>query len=185
MREPGLDSDAEKAKEPVRKAAETATRRITKENDWWSWVLRAKSEPDPKKVESVYLDALKEFPDEPDLMSHFAIFLMETLNDQDRAEKLFRKAVDLNPTAEMLGNLALFLTRARESEEAEKLYQKALQLKSQSSGQPCQLRRVSGYGFNNKDESLRLFHRAIELAPNDTRIRAEFEKIHGGSDSSA
>jgi tetratricopeptide (TPR) repeat protein len=185
VREPGSDSKIEKAKEPVRKAAETATRRITKENNWWAWVLKAKSEPDPKKAESIYLEALADFPDDPNLLSHFAIFLTDTLKENDRAEEFFRRAVSLNPTADTLGNLALWLTRAQKSDEAAKLYQKALEMN------PNHPRNLSNYAefvatvLKNTDESLRLFHKAMELAPNDTLIRAEFEKIHGGISSSA
>lgn len=185
VREPGPDSQVEKAKEPVRKAAENATQRITKENNWWSWVLKARAESDPNKVESIYLEALKEFPDNPDLMSHFAIFLMETLKDQERAEKLFRRAMELNPNAEMVGNLALFLTKAQQNEEAAKLYEKALEMNPNNPDNLANYAEFLETVLKKKDESLRLFRKAVELAPNDTRIRSEFEKVHGGNDSSA
>jgi tetratricopeptide (TPR) repeat protein len=97
---PGKDVAAEKAKEPVRQAAVAAVGRITKEKDWWAWELKVRQETDPAKKEALFRDGLKDFPDSPQLTGSFALFMHEVRKNYDEAERLYRKALELDPNNE-------------------------------------------------------------------------------------
>ena len=101
---------------------------------WWTWELRVREEIDPDKKENIYrngLENLKQSPKESaELAGQFALFMKNVRQDDKKAEKLFKKALDLDPNnATNVGNYALFMETVRQdNDEAEIMYKKAFEL---------------------------------------------------------
>lgn len=130
LRKPAESPAAEEAREPARKAAEAAVERLTKENDWWAWQLKAKAEADPSKREEIFRAGIVDFPQSAELTGNFASFMHSERKEYDEAERLYRKALKLDPKGAVnTGNFANFMFGVRKDyDEAERLYRKALEL---------------------------------------------------------
>jgi tetratricopeptide (TPR) repeat protein len=114
LAKPAASEEAEKAREPVRKAVEAAIQRLTKEKSWWAWELKAGAESDPARREAIYRDGLKDFPMSAELANNFALFIQHVRKDYDEAERLYRKALGLDPnSAVATGNFARFMQYVR------------------------------------------------------------------------
>ena len=87
----------EKIREPAREAAKAAVERIKKEVNWWAWELKARAEFDAAAREIIYRDGLRDFPESPELTGNFANFMSDVRKDSDEAERLYRKALELDP----------------------------------------------------------------------------------------
>lgn len=129
LRKPAESPAAEQARKPARQAAEAAVERLTKEKDWWAWQLKADAEPDPAKREAVFRAGLDDFPESSELTGNFANFMYRR-RDYDEAERLYRRALELDPNnAYPISNLAhLIYTVHKAFGESERLYRKALEL---------------------------------------------------------
>jgi protein O-mannosyl-transferase len=169
VKQPGSGSATEKELEPVRQAAAAAVQRLTKEEDWWAWQLKADAETDPAKKEAIFREGLNDFPKSAELTGNFANFVKDVRKDYDEAEQLYRKALELDPNSAInTGNFALFMKNVRKDyDEAEQLYRKALEL------DPNNARYTGAFGnFINDvrkdyDEAEQLYRKALELDPND------------------
>jgi len=64
---------------------------------WWAWELKASQEPDPTKREKIYRDAEKKYPNSADLLGNFAAFMADDRKDDAEAERLYRRALELDP----------------------------------------------------------------------------------------
>lgn len=167
LRKPAESPAAEEARKPARKAAEAAVERLTKEKGWWAWQLKADAESDPAKKEAIFRDGLDDFPESNELAGNFGSFMYEVRKAYDEAERLLRKALELDPNnAIHTGALAHFMMGARRDyNEAERLYRKALEL------DPNRVTNASNFaGFlyaerKNYDEAERLCRKALELDP--------------------
>jgi tetratricopeptide (TPR) repeat protein len=96
-----------KAVQAVRKALNAA---VSNEKTWWAWVLKARAEKDPARAKAIYEQGMVQFHDNPELVCTFARFTAYILKDHKEAEKLYRKAIELDPgNANNIGNFAGFL----------------------------------------------------------------------------
>jgi len=99
---------------------------------WWAWELKARSETDPARRETIYRQGAEACPKSHELRCNFANFLTDVRQDHNEAEKLYRKAQELAPkNATITGNFARFMWKVRQKhDKAEQLFRKALQLDS-------------------------------------------------------
>ncbi len=97
---------------------------------WWAWQMQASAESDLDKRNEIYLQGLKQFPQNANITGNYALFLVHSRKDYDAAEALYKKALDLDPShANNTGNYASFLVNPRKDyDAAEALYKKALAL---------------------------------------------------------
>jgi tetratricopeptide (TPR) repeat protein len=175
IQERGKDLAAERAKEPVRQAAAAAVERI-REKNWWAWELKARKEPDSEKREAIYREGLSDFPNNPELLGNFAMFMEDVRQSYDEAERLYRKCLELNPNdAEYTGNFATFMQNVRRDyDEAERLYRKSLEL---NPGNAIHTGNFAGFMEDirqNYDEAERLYRKSLELNPDDADYTENF-----------
>jgi Flp pilus assembly protein TadD len=168
IQERGRDVEAERAKEPVRRAAAAAVERI-RENNWWAWELKARKELDSEKREAIYREGLTDFPNSPELFGNFAMFMEDVRQNYDEAERSYRKSLELNPNdAEYTGNFAIFMQNIRKNyDEAERLYRRSLELNPSSATHTGNFAMFMEEIRRNYDEAERLYRKALELNPND------------------
>lgn len=123
MNKKKVASSNKEDKEAVKRLAEK------KENkDWWYWQLKASSEADEQKREDIYLEGLKEFPDNAQLIGAYAFLLHYNLKQYDKAETLYLKALAIDPKDAVNNeNYANFLKEIRaDHDAAEQHYLQAL-----------------------------------------------------------
>jgi tetratricopeptide (TPR) repeat protein len=97
---------------------------MTRRSDGWlTWLRKAKLEEDPERTELVYREGIKEFHDSAELHNNLAILLKDNIGNYDASERMFKRAIELDPQdAEYVGNYAEFLVdRGRLEEAAEAL----------------------------------------------------------------
>jgi len=169
---------AKKYREQIEKITKNATKETKhalekinerSEKSWWSYELKARAERDTEKINQIYKDGLKEFPNSAELMENYAIFLDETKKDYENAEKLYKKAVEINPnSSNYYGNYASFLkTNKRDYEIAEKYFLKSLQL------MPNNLSTLGNYAIflidvkRDYENAEKYFLKIFELQSND------------------
>ncbi len=101
--------------------------------DWWTWQQRVQKETDPDKMDSLYQQGLKEFPNSPELNNNYAVFL-EVRREYDKPEEYYQKALEIEPDGALHNcNYASFLyTIRKDYERAEAYYQKALEIEPDS-----------------------------------------------------
>ena len=169
LKEPAKDEAAEAARAPVREAAAAAVERLTKEEDWWAWQLKADAEPDPVKKEAIYRDGLKDFPESAGLTCYFAEFLGEFPKYYDEAEQLFRKSIKLDPNDALdICSFAQFLNEVRKAyDEAEGLFRKALELDPNGGYVACIFADFLCEVRKAYDEAEQLYRKALELDQSD------------------
>jgi tetratricopeptide (TPR) repeat protein len=189
LRKPAETPATEKARKPVRKAAEEAVERLTKEENWWAWELKAQAEPDPAKREAIYRAGLEDFPESADLTGILAVFMAEVRRNYDEAEQLFRKAQELDPSnAINAGNFALFMEKERKNyDEAGGLYRKTLELDPHHGYHTGNFAGFMWKVRANYDEAERLYQKALEFDPNSAdhignlasfmwKVRADYDE---------
>jgi len=164
---PAENAQAEAARKPVRKAAEAAVARWTREPNWWTWQLKADREQDPRKKEAIYRAALDDFPQSHELTGNLAIHLT-SVGKTLEAGQLYHRALDLAPRqANIIGNFALFVHGVwNDFDGAERLYREALTL------DPNQVSSLGGLAVlmettgKNYEEAEQLYRKALRVDPN-------------------
>ena len=97
----------------------------------------------------------------------YAFFLMDMLHDNDRAEKIYDRAIIANPShADILGNYANFLWGIRRyRDRAEKMYERAIE------ADPANVRNANNYAnflmdaLHDNDRAEEMYERAIAADP--------------------
>lgn len=109
--------------------AKTVAATFKRLGGWWAWESKARRETDPAERERVYRQGVKEYPKSHELLTNFAIFMTDVRKDHDEAEKLYRKALELDPTdANNPGNLGGFLVARGKIEAAGSVLRRAGEL---------------------------------------------------------
>jgi protein O-mannosyl-transferase len=115
-------------KEDIKKALEDIIER--RELDWWSFALRALWEQDNSKRDLIYRQGLNLYPNNPELLGQYALFLGNTLKTYEQADELFRRVLEIDPND--VGNVrqyAVFLAqRLQDYASAELYFRRALEL---------------------------------------------------------
>ena len=179
MKEPAGDPVAEAVRAPVREAAAAAVERLTKEESWWAWQLKADAESDPVKAEAVYREGLKDFQKSAELVGNFAVFMEEVRKDYDEAERLYRKALELDPkNTRNTGNFADFMEEFRKDYDgAERLYRKALEIDSQDARNIGNFANFLRVVRNDYCEAERLYRAALEIDPKHAHATGNFAEF--------
>ncbi|MFV1885495.1 MAG: SIR2 family protein [Balneola sp.] len=96
------------------------------------FIFKTQIETDPTKKEQLFVDGIKKYPTNQELLVNYAIFLADIREDFDKAEELYVKALEIDSTqANILNNYAVFLTDVRKNfDKAEEFYTKALEIDS-------------------------------------------------------
>ncbi|MEJ2069270.1 MAG: tetratricopeptide repeat protein [Syntrophobacterales bacterium] len=119
---------------------------------------------DPNRAKSIYEEGLKQFPDHPDLLGNYAVFLKNIRKDYEAAEEYYSRALEADPKdANNLGNYAVFLKNIRKDyEAAEEYYSRALE------ADPNHANNLSNYaGFllgRGDSEGLKFLKQALKKA---------------------
>ena len=98
----------------------------------------------------------------------YAFFLMDMLHDNDRAEKIYDRAIIANPShADILGNYANFLWSIRRyRDRAEEMYEQAIE------ADPANVRNANNYAnflmdaLHDNDRAEEMYEQAIAADPN-------------------
>lgn len=127
---PGKDAEANKAKRFLRKEARRRTTYITEHDVLWMRLVQAQEEPSLRRAEQIYSGCLKDFPDHPDVLFRKGCFLWKRRNQADKAGKMFRRVLRLQPDCPLYaGVIAEFTWKALHNfDEAERLYRRARRL---------------------------------------------------------
>jgi len=167
------DADKQVELEPTRKALQATTEQP---RNWWGWELKARAEADPVKREDIYLEGLRHCKDSADLTGNFAVFMVNIRKDYDEAERLYRKALELDLTnAITTGNFALFMHHIRKDyDEAERLYRKALELDPTNAITTGNFALFMHHIRKDYDEAERLYRKALELDPTNANTTGSF-----------
>ena len=129
---PGATPDAK----ALGAAADAAVEQLQKEDTPDSWILRAESESDNAKAESIYREALEKHPRNGALMAAFGKFLADERQAFDEAEKLIKSAYDADPeNADRMQDYGTFLWKCRsDGKRAEPLLCEAVRRRTDSLG---------------------------------------------------
>jgi tetratricopeptide (TPR) repeat protein len=165
----------DKAQE-VKQVREAVATTVGREKSWWAWGLKAEAEKDPDKRQQIYAQGVKQFPESPELIGDFALFMHEVRKDYDEAVKLYRQALELDPeNATNTGNFAAFMEELREDyDEAEKLYRRALELDPEDASNTANFAAFMEEARKDYSEAERLYRRALELDPEDAENTGNF-----------
>ncbi len=110
---------------------EDALQKVIRESKvWWAIYIEASKykKTDPNKADLIYSEGLKKYLDNANLTGSYALFLKNIRKEYDRAEELFKKALELDPNdADVTGNYAGF-SLALGKKEGVELLKKALNL---------------------------------------------------------
>jgi tetratricopeptide (TPR) repeat protein len=88
---------------------------------WWAWEQKARLEKDAARQEAVYRQGLQHYPKSAELHGNFAIFQWEVCKNAAEADRLYRKAVDLDPkSVNHLANYVEFLLATSQLPDASK-----------------------------------------------------------------
>lgn len=106
------------------------------EKTWWSYELKANKEINPEKIKEIYLEGIKEFPNSPELLNNYALFLHNNRKEYDDAETYYQKTIEIKPfDTDYLCNYAIFQNEIRKNfEKAEELYKKAIEIDPNDAG---------------------------------------------------
>lgn len=128
--------NASPEKKVLAQAAAAAVQQLQKEDTPDSWILRAQTEPDNDKAESLYREALHKHPDSGNLMAAFGDFLADKKQDFDQAEKLIKSAFDADPeNPDRMHDYGSFIAHYRnEPSRALNLLQSAVSKQSEKLG---------------------------------------------------
>lgn len=141
------------------------------EKSWIQWALEIRAETDPDRKEQIIRQSLEAFPQSPDLLGEYAMFLLKVRKNEDGADHYFRQAMQANPThATNLGNYAGFLERfRRDMETAEKMYLKAIEVEPSN---PNNLGNYAWFLHNEKrdmDRANEYYFRSVQADPASAR----------------
>lgn len=93
------------------------------------YMLQARIESDVESANEIYQKALREYPDNADILGQYAAFQHERLKDFDAAKKNYEKAISINSNdPETKGNYALLLLDIKDYESAKEHFEAALEL---------------------------------------------------------
>ena len=160
------------------RAFQAAVEKIrTSVKDWWGVVLEANEfeNSDPEKANQIYLSGLEKFPNSPELLGSYALFLHNIRKDYDQAEHYFQRALEADPKqANILDSYARFLKNIRkDSDQAEPYYQRALEADPEDANT---LGNYAGFilAIKQQDQGWEFFNRSEKLAE-DPSLKLELQ----------
>ncbi|MEL7551936.1 tetratricopeptide repeat protein [Pseudomonas protegens] len=161
------------------RAGEVITKSLRSGQSWWAWEMKAKTQPDVKKRNDIYLEGMKLFPTSVNLAINYAIFLKHELKDYNAAELIYKKVFDLDPNnVRNIGSYANFLAvQRRDYASAQEMYKKALEI------EPNNVANATNYGnflaeqIFDFDAAERLFKKSLEIDPSHLHTLRSYAKF--------
>ncbi|WP_047302163.1 tetratricopeptide repeat protein, partial [Pseudomonas fluorescens] len=152
------------------------TQSVRSGQSWWAWDIQARAEPDLEKRKSIYLEGIKQFPNSPEIIGNYALFLNKKLFDFNEAEKMYNTALAIDSTnIPALGNYADFLAQMRgDLDTAEELYKKAFEL------DPTNITYTEAYASflaterKDLDQAESIYKKALEIDPRNASLIGDF-----------
>ncbi|WP_440091752.1 tetratricopeptide repeat protein [Pseudomonas syringae] len=170
-----LIKSLEKGTEEQLNTRRVMTQSVHNKNSWWSWEIEAAAASTAEAKEDLYKQALSQFPESPELLYNYAIFLAATKNDPDSAKSMYEKALKIAPQDyEILHNYAELIIRHDEN------YSKALKfLEEASSIAPEDPDVIGLYAealVKNKELSRasEIYQKAVKNHPNNADISLSY-----------
>ena len=98
--------------------------------DWNEWLKKIEQTNDVDNKESLYREAIENYPDNATIFGNFAHFMESEKREPEKAEALYRQAIKLDGKhVENINRFANFMAYVRKSyDTAERLYQRAIEL---------------------------------------------------------
>jgi len=109
---------AEKRDDETNNALSSILERSEKK-DWWYYEQLATKKKTIREKDAVYREGIEHFPNSPELLGNYALFLKNEKNDMEGADKYFLKALEVDPNkVNILQNYAIFLRDVKKDENA-------------------------------------------------------------------
>ncbi len=98
--------------------------------DWNEWLKKIEQTHDIGSKESLYREAIENYPDNATIFGNFAYFMESEKREPEKAEALYRQAIKLDGKHTVnINRYANFMAYVRKSyDTAERLYQRAIEL---------------------------------------------------------
>jgi len=124
-------------------------------------------EKDVDRQEKTYREGIAKYPDNPDLLGDYALFLDGIRKDYDRAEEYYKAAIKISPQdADFLGNYAVFLEGIRKDyDRSEEYYKKAIEADSKNANNFGNYASFLNDIRKEYDRSEEYYKKAIEADP--------------------
>ena len=130
----------------------------------------------PQEASERFERLYAQYPDDPRVVGAYANFMTDVREDHDRAEKLYAKAIEADPShAINLGNFARFMENARKDHDrAEELYEKAIE------ADPTHAISLGNFALfmenvrKDHDRAEELYEKAIEADPTNANSLGNF-----------
>lgn len=157
-------------------AGEVLSQSVRDGQSWWSWVVKAAAEPDYAKRKEIYLEGIRNFPDKPELLGNYAIFLSDDMKDDEAAEAVFKEVLELDPLHSLnIGNYAVFLENSRgDFEGAETHYKRALELDSENASSAANYAIFLERIRQEYPSAEALYKRALALQPQNAKYTSHY-----------
>jgi len=170
-----------KRKETTDKETKEAMTSITSRGlkTWWNYDLLARDEKDEDKANGIYLQGIKEFPNNKKLINNYAVFLSKYKKQYDDAEKYYHKALEIDPEDAIVnGSYANFLSKYKEQyDDAEKYYLKSL-------GFDPNIAKINGNYANfladkrkKYDDAEKYYLKALKIDPKNAKINGNYANL--------
>ena len=145
-------------------------------NTWWDIERKVRETTDIESKDALYQEGLNKFSASVELMESYAIFLTNIRRDYDKAERYYKKALELDPNdANTNSNYGSFLYESRKDyDKAELYYKKALELEPDTGAFH------NNYGLflykirKNYDQAEHYYKKALELDPDDANTNGNY-----------
>ena len=98
--------------------------------------------------------------------------------DPEGARAHYHRALEIDPKNSMVHfNLGILNKRLKNFEEARKNFEEAIRLKPDYINALCALASLLNYHLNERELSLKYYHQALEIEPNDTEIMYDLAEV--------
>ncbi|QBR33374.1 MULTISPECIES: tetratricopeptide repeat protein [Pseudomonas] len=142
---------------------------------WWAWELEASAQNDPEKQNEIYQKGLMQFPDSPELLYNYALFLSNFKGDIPSAEETYKKALALAPydTDIIYGYAEMLKHHKKDHNAAKELALKIINLDPNNINAICMLASIAAEQ-GNLIEADNYFRKALKLNPENHDTLAEY-----------
>jgi Tfp pilus assembly protein PilF len=145
-----------------------------------NYAMFLESRGDIEEADKYYLKAIKAAPTDSTYLMNYAIFLSDVAKQPSAAEAYYLRAIEADPKDPvLLVNYAVFLDVLFEgrSDEAEKLFTRALQLGADNSIVHANYARFLNETRDDVVRAEQMYQRAVALSPNDDDLLKEYNSF--------
>ncbi|MCD6162896.1 MAG: tetratricopeptide repeat protein, partial [candidate division Zixibacteria bacterium] len=130
----------------------------------------------PDKADKIYLEGLKKFPDNPELLTSYANFLYRIRKEHDKAEEYYKRSLKIDPkNAYTLGSYATFLKNIRKDyDKAEEYYKRSLEIEPENANTLGNYA-IFLHGIHKEhDKAEEYYERSLEIDPDNANTLGNY-----------